>query len=652
VPWASPALRKAGLALAVIVDIVCSPACRSADAPPSRGTIFADDRSARPVVSASGNWIAEAGGNAYTAIRLVGHGGTGAPQLISLPGVSQLYWYRWSAGADQLMISCVQRGQDMVLLLEPGTGTVSGLVGPDDRSNGSFATFRNNYAFTYDRFRNVRTGEQSDVSASAQLVPVEDAKNLVPAFLSASENYLAAGVDGGEFTWRFGTAHRSTLALTQAELRQGAALVSLSADGRAFFLRSPASGILSLLAYDLKTGEETTVAQPTADIRRVILDPVDKLPDAVEYELAAPRLDLLNERIRPDVAYLSSRGWGFPTILDRSPNDRFWIVQYQHRDGLPIWVVYDRQARAVKELAYKNKSDTVAWTLKSFVVARTAGQPFLSGHVSLPGACGAEKCPAVLLLHGGPAERDFAAFNAERYWLISRGIAVISVNYRGSSGFGRDYERLDAKEWNRGIPRDIDDALDDVMRTYAIDPDRVAIVGTSFSGYLALNFLAEPSRFRCGVVDSVAPDLLAFSVDRLARFGEHSDLLYRIGDPRIPAQRAALEAMSPLAKIGALRHARLLHFQGALDEITPIANTAEFTRKLLAVDPDYTYVHFAGEGHGLPGARGQYHALAEQFLGKCLGVVAEKMTETEKSGMGQEWIYGNRSFYGGAATRQ
>lgn len=221
---------------------------------------------------------------------------------------------------------------------------------------------------------------------------------------------------------------------------------------------------------------------------------------------------------------------------------------------------------------------------------------------------------------------------------------MISVNYRGSRGFGKRFEALDRLEWDSGIPKDVMDSLDYALKKYPIDPSRIAVVGTSFSGYLALNLMAVSSKFKCGIVDSTSADLLRFSEARLADYGDRSDLLWRVGDPRIPDERLRLIAMSPVSRIDKLKNAKLLQFHGGRDSLVRMEINADFSPELLKVNTHYTFVFMPDASHGLLEARKQYHSISELFLEDCLNLPVENLDETERSALDGLLIYGQKTF--------
>ena len=166
----------------------------------------------------------------------------------------------------------------------------------------------------------------------------------------------------------------------------------------------------------------------------------------------------------------------------------------------------------------------------------------------------------VLLVHGGPWARDGYGFDAEHQWLANRGWAVLSVNFRGSTGFGKAFVNAGDLEWGRKMHDDLLDAVDWAVKQGIADRGRIAIMGGSYGGYATLAGLAfTPEVFCCGV-DIVGPSnletLLATIPPYWAAFFEN--LARRVGDPRTEAGRKLLQERSPL-------QSRRQHRQAAAD---------------------------------------------------------------------------------------
>jgi dipeptidyl aminopeptidase/acylaminoacyl peptidase len=232
----------------------------------------------------------------------------------------------------------------------------------------------------------------------------------------------------------------------------------------------------------------------------------------------------------------------------------------------------------------------------------------------------------VLLVHGGPWARDEYGFNAHHQWLANRGWAVLSVNFRSSTGFGKAFLNAGDLQWGRKMHDDLLDAVQWAVDEGIADPRRVAIMGGSYGGYATLAGLAfTPEVFCCGV-DIVGPSnletLLATIPPYWAAFFE--SLARRVGDPRTEEGRRLLRERSPLHAAGAITKP-LLIAQGANDPRVKQAESDQIIAAMRGKGLPVTYVLYPEEGHGLavPENRISFIAIAEAFLAAHLGGDAE-----------------------------
>jgi dipeptidyl aminopeptidase/acylaminoacyl peptidase len=618
---------------------------------PGRHEIFAWQPH-HPQISASGSWVANiVAGD--TRIRLLSTVTVGQEKRISLSMTDTVLWHRWTNSApEQLLIVGQKAGREMVLAYDPIAEKIRTVDSPGNIGFFSYAHYLNDYKFTLARYRNKEAKKYYDLTPTGNLQLVNDFNNAIPAYLQQERGFLDYSMPYPQhLEWQFGLDKdkRVKLLVPPQDDRQGTNLMSVSTDNKAYMLTSVAADTLGLAEYDLASGEKKLLAQEKVDISRLLFSPLDGKPDGIMFESESPQLRILDPRIKDDIAALSANDWNLPVIKDRSPNDQFWLVQYPYKDGGPKWVWYDRQKKQSHDFTFgaTGKVADSGTRIRSFAIKRP-GQPDITGYVALPkaGVCESKKCPAVFMPHGGPGERDYAAHTDERTWLTSRGMIVINVNYRGSKGFGKQHQALDAGQWFTGIPKDALDGFQYALQNFPIDSSRVAIMGTSFAATLALHLMSETPHFQCGLIDSTTMDEVRFVELGIAKYGAHSDLLVRLGDPNNPADRANLAALSAVNRIEKLKTRSIFYLHGEKDDITPPTLVGDFVTKMLAENKDFLYAHLVNEGHGFATQTGReiYHALAEQYLAGCLGVPAEAITADEYQKMqGNVSIFGKNS---------
>jgi dipeptidyl aminopeptidase/acylaminoacyl peptidase len=234
--------------------------------------------------------------------------------------------------------------------------------------------------------------------------------------------------------------------------------------------------------------------------------------------------------------------------------------------------------------------------------------------------------PMVLLVHGGPWARDGYGYNSSHQWLANRGYAVLSVNFRSSTGFGKKFVQAGDQQWGRKMHDDLIDAVDWAVKNGVTTKDKVAIMGGSYGGYATLAGLTmTPDAFACGV-DIVGPSNLFTLLKTVPSYWEagKQQMYRRMGDPGTPEGQALLKERSPLTYADAIKRPLLIG-QGANDPRVNVAESDQIVAAMKAKNIPVTYVVFPDEGHGFarPVNNIAFSAVAENFLAQCLGGRAE-----------------------------
>jgi dipeptidyl aminopeptidase/acylaminoacyl peptidase len=241
----------------------------------------------------------------------------------------------------------------------------------------------------------------------------------------------------------------------------------------------------------------------------------------------------------------------------------------------------------------------------------------------------------VLLVHGGPWARDGYGFNRAHQWLANRGYAVLSVNFRGSTGFGKTFINAANLEWAGTMHDDLVDAVEWAIANGIAERDKVAIMGGSYGGYATLVGLTfTPELFACGV-DIVGPSNLETLLETIPPYWAPMVKQFheRMGNPETEEGKALLKERSPLYRAGKIVKPLLIG-QGANDPRVKQAESDQIVAAMEAAGVPVTYVLFPDEGHGFarPVNNIAFNAVAENFLATCLGGRAEPVGNTlEKS---------------------
>jgi dipeptidyl aminopeptidase/acylaminoacyl peptidase len=234
-----------------------------------------------------------------------------------------------------------------------------------------------------------------------------------------------------------------------------------------------------------------------------------------------------------------------------------------------------------------------------------------------------EPVPMVLFVHGGPWARDTWGLNPSHQWLANRGYAVLSVNYRGSTGFGKSFTHAAEHEFAGKMHDDLIDAVEWLVAEGVADRARIAIYGGSYGGYAALvGATFTPDTF-AAAISVVGPSSLVTLVRSFPPYWRPllaSTWFRYVGDPDDPEQLADLEARSPLNRVDAIR-APLLVIQGANDPRVTKAESDQIVAALRERGVDVEYLVKDDEGHGFvkPENRMDAYGTIERFLARHLG---------------------------------
>jgi dipeptidyl aminopeptidase/acylaminoacyl peptidase len=230
--------------------------------------------------------------------------------------------------------------------------------------------------------------------------------------------------------------------------------------------------------------------------------------------------------------------------------------------------------------------------------------------------------PMVLEVHGGPWARDDWGFNSYHQWLANRGYAVLSVNYRGSTGFGKEFINAANGEWSGKMHDDLIDAVNWAVDEGIAPRDKVAIMGGSYGGYATLVGLTyTPDVFACGV-DIVGPSSLVTLLQNVPEYWIPfmPVMKVRVGDVDTEEGRAELLKRSPLSLVDKIKRPLLIG-QGANDPRVTQLEADQIVKAMTEKKIPVTYVLYPDEGHGFrrPENNKSFNAVTEAFLAKQLG---------------------------------
>jgi len=306
------------------------------------------------------------------------------------------------------------------------------------------------------------------------------------------------------------------------------------------------------------------------------------------------------------------------------------MIVYIEDDGPVQYYRYDREEKSAEFLFTERTAlEGVSLAKMHPVVIKSRDGLDMVSYYTLPVGSDSdfdgrpdEPLPMVLFVHGGPNARDNWGYEPVHQWLANRGYVVLSVNFRGSTGFGKEFTNAGNREWGGKMHDDLIDAVNWTVQEGIANPDRVAIMGGSYGGYATLwGMTNTPDTFACGV-DTVGPSNLVTLFETIPPYWqpEIEDLATRIGDARTEEGRAFLTKRSPLTYTDNIKKPLLIG-QGANDPRVKQAESDQIVQAMQDADIPVTYLLYTDEGHGFyrPENRLSFYAVTDAFLAEHLG---------------------------------
>jgi dipeptidyl aminopeptidase/acylaminoacyl peptidase len=443
--------------------------------------------------------------------------------------------------------------------------------------------------------------------------------------------------DGGSQIWvkdSMQSDWRKALEFSADE--SGHSAQGFTADNKGLYVVSSVdSNAARLIEYRLEDGSQKVIAEDKQfDVSGILTNPINHELEAVYFTKERQYWHIVSKSIEADFAYLKTVCDGDFSLLSRSHDDNLWVVIYWMDNGPSRHYIYDRKAKKA-EFLFTSKPSLEKFTMSKMqpisFIARDGMKIY--GYLSLPAGYESqlssdtamamtdeEKLPAVMLVHGGPWHRDSWGLHPEVQWLTNRGYAVLQINFRGSTGYGKDYLNAGDREWGAKMHDDLLDGKQWLIKQGYVHPKKIAIYGGSYGGYATLVGLAfTPDEFNCGV-DIVGPSSIVTLINSIPPYWAPMKCIFdkRVG--RVEEEREFLESRSPLHKADAIK-APLLIAQGANDPRVKQAESDQIVEAMRKNGKEVEYMLFEDEGHGFakPENRMKFYAVAEKFLAKHLG---------------------------------
>jgi dipeptidyl aminopeptidase/acylaminoacyl peptidase len=329
----------------------------------------------------------------------------------------------------------------------------------------------------------------------------------------------------------------------------------------------------------------------------------------------------IDKEIEKHFNFVSGKLTGYEVrFTSPNKNEDMYIVRTFSDRSLGSYYLYDTKNKKLEKL-----SEVSPWLDEKELalmepVSYTARDGFtIKGYLTLPKGRKPSGLPVVVIPHGGPWTRDRWGYDPEVQFLANRGYAVLQMNFRGSTGYGKKFEHAGYKQWGRKMQDDITDGARWLIKRGIADPKRIGIYGASYGGYAVLAGLAfTPDLYACGIDYVGISNLFTFLKTIPPYWKPILAMSYeRIGHPE--KDKELLKKVSPVFHADKIK-APLMVIQGAKDPRVNINESNQIVAALKKRGIDVIYIVKENEGHGFQNEENRFevYEAMEKFLAKHL----------------------------------
>jgi len=370
---------------------------------------------------------------------------------------------------------------------------------------------------------------------------------------------------------------------------------------------------ISICTFNLETLKTSVLFNQTdSDIKWIYLDKNNQIY-AYSYFDKYPQIKLINSdnsEAKVMLKLIANFTGHELRVKNIKKNESLSLISITSDVQPRVWYLFNNETSKLTFVAKSNKSiDANKMSQQYSFDFKSRDNIDIQGYVTFPASKGNNNLPAIILVHGGPHSRDYWGFDPEVQLLASKGYAVVQVNFRGSSGFGWDFEKLGFKQWGEKIQFDILDSIAYLVDKKYIDKNRVCIMGGSFGGYSAMqSTLLSPDLFKCTVARSGVYDLVLHA-DKFPE--EVEEYNKRLGSAKVKISH------SPVHSIAKLNNPLLLA-HGTKDDVTKLDQAEVLIKQLKEHDKAYEWVELENESHYFYNSKNRikYYERVIQFVQK------------------------------------
>lgn len=361
----------------------------------------------------------------------------------------------------------------------------------------------------------------------------------------------------------------------------------------------------AIVEFDLSKGEE--IGEPLfvhdkVDVGGMSYSRKRKVLTTIYYTTDKTHRKFLDKESEKVYQHLEKKLPGYEVVISSSnkAEDKFLVRTYSDR-SLGAYYFYDKNSKDLQKIVdvspWLNEADMA--TMKPIQYKSRDGLT-IHGYLTLPkGKEKAKNLPVVINPHGGPWARDNWGWDSYAQLFASRGYAVLQMNFRGSTGYGREFWESSFKKWGLEMQNDVTDGAQWLIDQGIADPDRIAIFGGSYGGYATLAGVAYTPDMYAAAIDYVGvSNLFTFMNSVPPYWKPFLDMMYEmVGDPTSAEDSLLLYNASPVYHADKIK-TPLMVIQGANDPRVNVDESDQIVKAMRKNGVDVPYIVKYNEGHG------------------------------------------------------
>jgi dipeptidyl aminopeptidase/acylaminoacyl peptidase len=436
---------------------------------------------------------------------------------------------------------------------------------------------------------------------------------------------LTSKAEGVNTTWYYRNSGKEKFApLVTVPFNEQFSIGSFDKDNKNIYvLTNMGRDKVTLVDYDPSAKKEVKeiYSNPDYDLGSIFYDRKKKALVSVSWVGEKPEKHFFDKEWEDVYKVLDKKFEGYITTVVGYDDARTKAIAAIYNDRMPgRSYIYDFSTGEIKEV-----TNPAPWIIEEQmshtkpITYKSRDGLLIHGYLTLPIGLEPKNLPVVVHPHGGPWNRDEWGYDPEVQFLANRGYAVLQMNFRGGTGYGKKFYEAGFKQWGKKMNDDISDGVEWLKKEGIADSNRIAIFGGSYGGYATLAGVTfSPDLYAAGVADVASSNMFTFIRSLAPEWEPYLEQFYEmVGNPDDPEDSVMLAAVSPAFHVDKIK-APLFISHGAND---PRVNRAEADQMVAALRKRGVVVEYMvkdDEGHGFTNQdnRFDFYGAMEKFLDK------------------------------------